>query len=183
VILIPSADCALDATTVLPLVAMTQKAGAAALIAGDARLARTVKADGVHLGVGESYAEARETVGRGAIVGGDAGGSRHDAMELGEAGADYVAFGVPGHDAESVTLDEEDARELRLELIDWWSEIFEPPCLALDVVSPDEARALADVGADFIAVTLRAGMTVADARDLVRACAAAIALAAPREVR
>lgn len=179
VILMPGAGRALDAATVLPLVSMAQKAGAAALIADDSRLARTVKADGVHLSAGESFTEARDTVGRGAIVGADAGNSRHDAMELGEASADYVAFGIPDHDGEDVTFDEEDARELRAELIEWWAEIFEPPCLAFDVTSLEEARALAAAGADFVAVTVPAGLSIGDIRDMVKAYAAAIAVAEP----
>ena len=139
----------------------------------DARLARTVKADGVHLSPGESFAEAREILGRGGIVGATAA-SRHDAMEHGEAGADYVCFAIPAIDAGKETIGEDDARELRLELVSWWAEIFEPPCLVLDVVSAEEASALAEAGADFVTVSLPSGATVADVRDLVRSFAAAV---------
>jgi thiamine-phosphate pyrophosphorylase len=43
-------------------------------------------------------------------------------------------------------------------LISWWSEIFEPPCVAFDVETPDDARELAEAGADFISVRLPVDM-------------------------
>ena len=91
----------LEAGTVAPLVAAAQAQGAAALVEGDARLARTVKADGVHVPWSKTplaaYTEAREILGARAMIGGDAGRRRHDAMQLGEAGADYIGFGIPAH--------------------------------------------------------------------------------------
>jgi thiamine-phosphate pyrophosphorylase len=170
-ILRSSSSRPLDATAARALVTIGQKAGVAVLIENDARLARTLKADGVHLTASPeaeaAYAEAREIVGSGAIVGMDAGTSRHDAMSLGEAGADYVAFGVsPGADAAS--------RSERADRIAWWAEIFEPPCVALDVADGAEAAALVEAGADFVTVTIPDGCTIADARDRVAELAAAI---------
>lgn len=169
----PSTGRPFDAGTVKSLVAQAQAKGAAALVAGDARLARTVKADGVHVPVSDdgaaSYAEAREIVGGGAIAGLDAGRSRHDAMTAGEEGADYIGFGIP-----AFVKDRDTAIERRLDLVAWWAEIFEVPAVAFDVASADEARDLAAAGADFVAVTLAAGTTPAAAADLVRTCAAAI---------
>lgn len=168
----------LDAATARPLVDIAQRAGAAALLADDARLARTLKADGVHLTVCDkplaAFEEAREILGRGAIVGIDAGRSRHDAMALAEAGADYIGFGVP-----SAVREQETAREHRLDLIAWWAEIFEPPCVALDVASPEEASALAHAGADFLVVTIPDGAALAEVRDLTAAFARAIEKRAP----
>jgi thiamine-phosphate pyrophosphorylase len=73
-----------------------QRAGAAALVADDADLADKAGADGVHLTWSEDlldrYRLARTRLGAGRIVGVDAALSRHDAMTLAEAGADYVAF-------------------------------------------------------------------------------------------
>ncbi|MGE5265994.1 MAG: thiamine phosphate synthase [Deltaproteobacteria bacterium] len=134
-------------------VASIQAAGIATLISGDATLARVVKADGVHLPPSKSalpsYREARDILGGRHIVGVDVGRTRHDGMVLGEEGADYIAFGIPAH-----VEDRDTARKRRLELISWWSEIFEPPCVAFDVETPDDARELAEAGADFIAVRL-----------------------------
>ena len=174
VILKAGSDRVLEAGTVRPLVAAIQRAGVAVLLADDARLARTLKADGVHLSSSEDvdavYAEAREIVGSGVITGMDAGVMKHSAMSLGEAGADYVAFGLP-HDADDVARDE------RIDRVGWWAEIFQPPCMVLDVATPEEAAALADVGADFVAVTLPDGCSMADARDHVVSFATAIARA------
>ena len=163
----------LDAAAVAPLVAAVQKAGVAALIAADARIARVVKADGVHLPASatleDDYAAARELISQRFIAGVDAGASRHDAMSAGEAGADYVGFGI----APDVP-DQAAARSERLELIAWWAEIFEVPCVAFDVENPDEARALAEAGADFVGVAIGAGVSPSDVRDRVAAFGAAV---------
>ncbi|MFN3746148.1 MAG: thiamine phosphate synthase [Hyphomicrobiaceae bacterium] len=154
------------------LIAPAQAAGAAALICDDAHLARTLKADGVHLSAGnaKAYGEAREIVGARGIVGVDAGRSRHEAMVAGEGGAEYVAFGIPAH-----VDDREKAHRRRCELIAWWSEIFEVPVVAFDVMSAGEAGQLAAAGADFIALTLPAREPPAASGELVRAAHAAIA--------
>lgn len=136
-----------------PLVELAQRRSVAALIADDVELARMLKADGVHLtwskSVISAYRAARGALGNGAIVGAEAGRSRDDAMTLGEAGADYIAFGVPAHVEDRVT-----AEGRQIDLMSWWSEIFEVPCVAFDVRDVDQAAALAGAGADFIAVSL-----------------------------
>lgn len=152
-LIVPGPGAALDAAAARPLVACAQAKGIAALIADDAVLARALRADGVHLrwddNIVARYKEARDILGRRFIVGADAGRSRHDAMTLGEADADYVAFGIPAH-----VEDRETARARRLDLIGWWNEIFEVPCVAFDVETVEEARALAAAGADFVALTV-----------------------------
>lgn len=152
---------ALDTADARSLVALAQEKGAAALIENDVRLARTLRADGVHLSVAsgllQAYEEAREVLGTRGAVGVYAGKSRHDAMTLAERGAAYVAFGAP-----AAAKDQDAARARRHELVEWWAEIFEVPCVALDVVEPDDAAALAIAGADFVAVTLEAGLAPAD---------------------
>lgn len=169
VITVPEGAPAAD---VQALVGAAQAAGAAALIRDDARLARTLKADGVHLSVGnaKSFGEAREIVGSRGIVGVDAGRSRHEAMVAGEANAEYVAFGIPDH-----VGDREKAHRRRCELIAWWSEIFEVPVVACDVATAEEAGHLAAAGADFIALVLPAREPPASSGELVRAAREAIA--------
>ena len=151
----------LEVAGVRPLVEMAQANGVAALIAADASLARTLRADGVHLpwskDVVARFGEAREILGGRYILGADAGRSRHDAMTLGEAGADYVGFGIPPH-----VEDRDTARERRLDLVVWWSEIFELPCVAFDVETADDAAALARAGADFVALRLPASVAAAE---------------------
>jgi thiamine-phosphate pyrophosphorylase len=135
------------------LIRTIQNANAAAMILSDATLAREAGADGVHLppskSAEEAYAAARDVAGSRAIVGADAGRSRHDAMTLGELGADYIGFGIPAR-----VEDRDTARERQLNLIAWWSEIFEVPCVAFDVETPEHASRLIAAGADFIAVRL-----------------------------
>lgn len=173
VIIAPAPGAELQARAVQPLVALAQSKGAAALLAADAQLARATKADGIHVpsspALAEDFAAARKSLAPGAIVGGEAGRSRHDAMTLGEAGADYVAFAVAAEPKEP-----ELARERRYDLVAWWSEIFQVPGVALDVETPDEAGALADAGCDFVCVRLVPGASPADTRDRVAAIADAI---------
>lgn len=143
----------IDPAVARPLVEMAQQKGIAALLANDVATARAVGADGVHLSwrpeIEDAYEAARNTLGPDAIVGADAGTSRHDAMSLGESGADYVAFGrqtdVYGADA---------ARETQQELVAWWAEMFVVPVLALDIESTEDITDLTAAGADFIAARL-----------------------------
>ena len=173
VLIVPPAGRPLDAAAARPLIEVAQRRGAAALVATDARLARSLGADGVHLGSpadpGDSYQAARAILGPSGVIGVDPGISRHDAMTLAETGADYIAFGAPAH-----LKDRDKARTRRDELVAWWAEIFQVPCVAFDVETAQEADALAAAGVDFVAVTLPAGQSAAAARDLVAAIAAAI---------
>ena len=158
VLIRPAEGTALDASAAKRLVGMIQAAKAAALIADDAALARALKADGVHLTWSKDqqrrYGEARDILGPRFIVGVDAGRSRHDAMSLGEAGADYIGFGIPPH-----VEDRDTAIARRRGLVAWWAEIFEIPCVAFDVEVAEEAARLASVRADFVALTLSSGAT------------------------
>src|SRR4029079_14743386 len=98
-LIVPQAGWPRRAAAARRLIEGAQRRGAAALVATDARLARSLGADGVHLGSpadpGDSYQAARATLGPSGVIGVDPGISRHDAMTLAEAGADYIAFGAP----------------------------------------------------------------------------------------
>jgi thiamine-phosphate pyrophosphorylase len=177
VLIAPPPASPLDITAIKPLVDRAQQAGAAALILVDAVLARTLGADGVHLGpvrdVRGTYQAARGALGQRAIIGVDAGTSRHDAMVLAEDGADYIAFGAPSHPP-ALAQDRHLACQRRNDLVVWWAELFEPPCVAFDVETAREAEKLARAGADFVAIDLPAGRPPAATRDLVAEMAAAI---------
>ena len=112
-------------------------------------LAKRLKADGVHLGQDDGdVREAREELGREAQIGVTCHASVHLAMEAGEAGADYVAFG-------SFFPSETKASEHRpdLELLERWQEVFEIPCVAIGGITPQNCAPLVKAGADFLAVS------------------------------
>ena len=112
-------------------------------------LAKRLGADGVHLGQGDGDPrEARDELGREAQIGVTCHGSRHFALEAGEAGADYVAFGAffP-----SSTKETEHTAEIGL--LEWWSEMVELPSVAIGGITPENCRPLIEAGADFLAVS------------------------------
>ena len=134
-----------------PLQAICAAHDAAFIVNDSVSLAKRLKADGVHLGQDDgSPREAREVLGREAQIGVTCHASRHMAMEAGEAGADYVAFGAfyP-----STTKDKGDAELPKPELIEWWAKLFEIPCVAIGGITHDNCRPLIDAGADFLAVS------------------------------
>ncbi len=89
------------------------------------RMAERHGLDGVHLPDGvRSIRDARKLLGADAIVGAFCGTSRHDGMNAGEAGADYVAFGPVGATALGTGLPAD------RELFAWWSEMIEVPVVA-----------------------------------------------------
>lgn len=112
-------------------------------------LARRLKADGVHLGQQDGdVREAREELGREVQIGVTCHASRHLAMEAGEAGADYVAFGAffPSTTKASDHRPEPD-------LLRWWASLFEIPCVAIGGITPENCGPLVEAGADFLAVS------------------------------
>lgn len=119
------------------------------IVNDDVSLARRLGADGVHLGQGDGDPrEARQLVGPSMQIGVTCHDSRHLAMEAGEAGADYVAFGA------FFPSTTKDARH-RADpvLLSWWTTVFELPCVAIGGITPANAPALIAAGADFIAVS------------------------------
>jgi len=112
-------------------------------------LAKRLKADGVHLGQGDGdVKEAREELGREAQIGVTCHASRHLAIEAGEAGADYVAFGAffPSETKET-------EHRAELQLLEWWHEIVEIPSVAIGGITPENCRPIIEAGADFLAVS------------------------------
>jgi thiamine-phosphate pyrophosphorylase len=112
-------------------------------------LAKRLGADGVHLGQSDGDPrDARERLGRDAQIGVTCHNSRHLAMEAGEAGADYVAFGA-FYPTSTKTVE----HYAEPDLLQWWSSMFELPCVAIGGINATNARPLVDAGADFIAVS------------------------------
>lgn len=125
------------------------KAADVAFILNDrADLAARAGADGVHLGQGDgSIADARALMGRDAQIGRTCHDSRHLAMEAGEQGADYVAFG-----AFHETTTKPSHYRPQPEILGWWTTLSQLPCVAIGGIFAHNAAPLVEAGADFIAV-------------------------------
>jgi len=133
----------------VPLQKICAERDVAFIVNDSISLAKRLKADGVHLGQSDGEVEvARRELGRDAQIGVTCHASRHLAMEAGEAGADYVAFGAffP-----SGTKDAEHRADP--ELLSWWQELFELPCVAIGGITPGNCQPLIEAGADFLAVS------------------------------
>jgi len=118
------------------------------IINDDPELAKEVGADGVHVGEEDvSVKEAREILGEGKIVGASCYASKDRAFTAGEQGADYVAFG-----AFYETKTKEPKGRPDIDLLEFWHEYANIPCVAIGGIKPDNAAPLAKAGADFIAV-------------------------------
>jgi thiamine-phosphate pyrophosphorylase len=131
------------------IVPRAQDRGVAVLINDRPDLAVELGADGVHIGQSDMpFGQARKLVGPSGIVGVTCHDSRHLAMEAGEAGADYVAFGAfyPTDTKDASTKAETD-------LLGWWQEAVEIPCVAIGGITTENARPLVEAGADFLAVS------------------------------
>lgn len=112
-------------------------------------LTKRLGADGVHLGQGDGDPrEARSILGPSVQIGVTCHDSRHLAMEAGEAGADYVAFG-----AFFPTATKETSHRPDPSILSWWTTVFEIPCVAIGGITPDNAAPLVVAGADFLAVS------------------------------
>ena len=148
-----------------PLQAICRAREVAFIVNDSVALAKRLKADGVHLGQQDGdVREARDALGRDAQVGVTCHASRHLAMEAGEAGADYVAFGA-------FFPSETKASEHRPEpeLLTWWQGLMEIPCVAIGGITPDNCGPLVEAGADFLAVS--GAVWNGDAGEAVRAFA------------
>jgi len=112
-------------------------------------LAKQLGADGLHLGQGDGDPrEARALLGPSVQIGVTCHDSRHLAMEAGEAGVDYVAFG-----AFYPTSTKETHHQPEPSILSWWTTLFELPCVAIGGITPANAPPLIQAGADFIAVS------------------------------
>lgn len=128
---------------------VVQRAGAAFLINDRPDLAARLGADGAHIGQDDmSYSDARALLGGDKIVGVTAHDSRHLAIEAAEAGADYIAFG-----AFYPTTTKEPKSRADIELLSWWANMMVVPVVAIGGITVENAPALVEAGADFLAVS------------------------------
>jgi len=131
------------------LMPVTQERDVAFILNDNAALAAEIGCDGVHVGQEDTpYEEARRLLSDDAIVGVTCHDSIHLAMEAGDAGADYVAFGAF---FESSTKNRRFAPEP--DLLTVWSEATTVPCVAIGGITVENCKPIVDAGADFLAVS------------------------------
>ena len=160
-------------SVVKALAPSVQNAGAALLLDGHVELVARSGADGAHLTGLASLEEALPSLKPDRIAGVGGLATRHDSMAAGELGADYVLFGEPDAKGQRPSM------EAIAERLQWWAELFEPPCAGF-AASREEAYAFAAAGADFVLVgdfvwsdPRGAPAALADAEQAIRqACAA-----------
>ena len=122
-----------------------QDSGAALLLEGHVELVARAGADGAHLNGIAAMEDAMPSLKPDRIAGVGGLATRHDSMAAGEAGADYVLFGEPDSKGQRPST------EAIAERLQWWEELFEPPCVGF-AVSREEAAEFASAGADFVLV-------------------------------
>jgi thiamine-phosphate pyrophosphorylase len=122
-----------------------QDSGAALLLEGHVELVARAGADGAHLNGIAAMEDAMPSLKPDRIAGVGGLATRHDSMAAGEAGADYVLFGEPDAKGQRPSV------EAIVERLQWWEELFEPPCVGF-AVSREEAAEFASAGADFVLV-------------------------------
>jgi thiamine-phosphate pyrophosphorylase len=132
-----------------PLLDICRERDVAFIVNDSISLAKRLGADGVHLGQDDGDPrEARRVLGPAAQIGVTCHDSRHLAMEAGEAGADYVAFG-----SFYPTTTKQVRHQADPSILGWWTTLFEIPCVAIGGITPNNAGPLVEAGADFLAVS------------------------------
>lgn len=131
------------------LVPVIQSAGAAALVVDNSRVAGRAKADGLHVSGGiADLAEAVEKHAPKLIVGGGNAKERHAALEIGELQPDYIFFGKLDGDIKP------EPHSKNLALAEWWASMVEIPCVVMGGTDPESVVAVAESGAEFVALRL-----------------------------
>jgi thiamine-phosphate pyrophosphorylase len=134
------------AEKVIPVI---QQAGAAALVAGDSRVAGRAKADGLHIAGGVAdLGEAMQKHAPKLIVGGGNAQDRHHALEIGELQPDYIFFGKLDGDIKP------EAHPKNLALAEWWASMVAIPCIVMGGTNPESVLDIAETGAEFAALRL-----------------------------
>src|SRR6187402_30805 len=142
-----TSDAARRLSEASALAALARERGIALIVNDDVELAHACGAAGVHLGEGDvDVATARARLGAGAIIGVSCYDSIERARSLAKDGADYLAFG-----AFFVSPTKPNARVATPALLRE-SKALGMPLVAIGGITPDNAPALIEAGADFVAV-------------------------------
>lgn len=135
------------------LIPICREAGVAFILNDRVDLAQQLDVDGVHIGQEDgTVAEARHALGADAVIGVTCHASGHFAMEAGDAGADYVAFGAFFPTTSKPMEKQEQYGRPEPELLSWWATYTILPCVAIGGMTPANCGTLVTAGADFIAV-------------------------------
>ena len=127
---------------------MAQSRGVAFLLNDRPELVRATGCDGAHVGQTDTPArEARLILGPDLTLGVTCHDSRDLAMQAGEDGADYVAFG-----AFFPTATKDAPTRAEVGIVSWWAELMELPCVAIGGVTAENCAPLVRAGAGFLAV-------------------------------
>lgn len=127
---------------------VAQSRDVAFLLNDRADLVASTGCDGVHVGQEDMPAvAARRLIGPDRTLGVTCHESRDLAMQAGEDGADYVAFGAFFPSGSKETTHRADPAVLQ-----WWSELMELPCCAIGGITAENCGPLVRAGADFLAV-------------------------------
>lgn len=157
------------------LVPIIQSVGAAALIAGDSRVAGRAKADGLHItGNLSEFSDAVEKFVPKLIVGGGSATERHSALEIGELRPDYIFFGKLDGDIKP------EAHPKNLALGEWWASMIEIPCIVMGGTDAKSALDVALTGAEFVALRAAVFAEPASAASVVAEVNAILDEKAPR---
>lgn len=132
-------------TRIKALAPIVQNAGAALLVDGNPEIVARGGADGAHLPNIAALEEAMPSLKPDRIAGVGGLETRHESMNAGEIGADYVLFGEPDKKGQRPSA------QAIAERLDWWAELFEPPCVGF-AITFEEAHDFAASGADFVLV-------------------------------
>ncbi|CAN5417439.1 thiamine phosphate synthase [soil metagenome] len=157
------ASIVVPAGLVTALAPFARSRDVALIVRDDMEMAKDPAADGVEIATPEECREARRRFGTSRIVGARSGSSRHMAMELADAGADYIAFAQD----EPSWSDEP--------IIAWWADLFEIPCIAGDPVEPGEVATLLTQRPDFIRPSEAMWLSADDSRRIIGETMRAIA--------
>ncbi len=142
---LPPGDERAQINLIKTLAPLAQEAGVAVLANTAPHIAVRGGADGVHLASPLLVGEARDILKAERIIGVGGLTSRDDAMDAGEAGADYVMFGEPRADGTLMPLSQ------LVDRASWWADVFQVPCVAY-AASADAVEAIALTNAEFVAL-------------------------------
>jgi len=132
-----------------PITRICHAAGVEVILNDYPDLVAEIGADGAHIGQEDmDYFSSRELLGGDAIIGVTCHNSKELAFAAVTAGADYVAFGA-FFDTQTKTP----KAKAELEILEWWHEAVEIPCVAIGGITVDNATSVIQAGADFIAVS------------------------------